>query len=389
MKPLYVTLTFLATLFFLTVACGVTAAAQDTAYFSYVDKPTVPQLASYYMLTAHTDSGWTCAEHWMNNRLKITGSFSDDMKTRLGTFIYYDTAGTVVQRRKYVGYGGAIETDYYPDGQVMVQGSTLDEKKGGEWTGYYPSGKIKATALYTDGQLDTCSFFNEDGSPNDTMKIFCQESDYPGGVTAWLRFLNRNLHYPDAAVNQEIQGTVVVQFKVSKEGKTSDFTVIESRGRDLDDEAVRVMKKSGDWQPAVNGGTAVDAYKTQQVVFRMGNWPPPPSGDEDYDKTFTKTEIESYFPGGDPAWLRYLSRNLQYPRDAIENRVQGTVVVQFIVDKEGNISNVQAISGPDQGGLREEAVRVIKRSGKWTPAIQNGRQVKSYKKQPIVFKLER
>jgi protein TonB len=52
------------------------------------------------------------------------------------------------------------------------------------------------------------------------------------------------------------------------------------------------------------------------------------------------------------------------------------------------VSDVTAISGPETGGLREEAVRVIKKSGKWTAAIQNGRQVKSYKKQPIVFKLD-
>ena len=114
----------------------------------------------------------------------------------------------------------------------------------------------------------------------------------------------------------------------------------------------------------------------------------PKKDDEDYDKTFTKVEIESDFPGGASAWLRYLNKNLRYPDDAVNNEIQGTVVVQFIVDKEGNVSDVQAISGPDNGGLREEAVRVIKKSGKWTPAVQNGRNVKSYKKQPIVFKLE-
>ena len=114
----------------------------------------------------------------------------------------------------------------------------------------------------------------------------------------------------------------------------------------------------------------------------------PKKDEEDYDKTFTKVEIESDFPGGAAAWLRYLNKNLRYPDDAVNNEIQGTVIVQFIVDKEGNVSDVQAISGPDNGGLREEAMRVIKKSGRWTPAIQNGRQVKSYKKQPIVFKLE-
>lgn len=112
----------------------------------------------------------------------------------------------------------------------------------------------------------------------------------------------------------------------------------------------------------------------------------PKKDDEDWDKTFTKVEIESEYPGGAAAWQRYLNRNLRYPQEAIDNEVQGAVVVQFIVDKEGNVSDVEAISGPQE--LRGEAVRVIKKSGKWTPAVQNGRQVKSYKKQPIVFRLE-
>ena len=112
----------------------------------------------------------------------------------------------------------------------------------------------------------------------------------------------------------------------------------------------------------------------------------PKKEEEDWDKTFTKVEIESDYPGGASAWQRYLNKNLRYPQDAIDNEIQGTVVVQFIVDKQGMVSDVEAISGPQQ--LRDEAVRVIKKSGQWTPAVQNGRQVKSYKKQPIVFRLE-
>ena len=61
-------------------------------------------------------------------------------------------------------------------------------------------------------------------------------------------------------------------------------------------------------------------------------------------------------------------------------------MVEFIVNKEGNVSNVQALSGPEV--LRQEAVRVIKKSGKWNPGIQNGRKVNSYKRQPIVIQLQ-
>ena len=85
-----------------------------------------------------------------------------------------------------------------------------------------------------------------------------------------------------------------------------------------------------------------------------------PKDNTDYDKTFTKVEIESEYPGGTAAWHRYLQKNLRYPDEAENNEIQGPVVVQFIVDKEGNVSDVEAISGPNE--LREEAVRVIKKS---------------------------
>jgi len=108
----------------------------------------------------------------------------------------------------------------------------------------------------------------------------------------------------------------------------------------------------------------------------------PKKDEEDWNRTFTKVEIESGYPGGPIAWQRFLNRNFRYP----DVEVQGTVLVQFIVDKDGNVSDVEALSGPEE--LRPEALRVIKKSGKWTPAIQNGRQVKSFKKQPILFRLE-
>jgi len=108
---------------------------------------------------------------------------------------------------------------------------------------------------------------------------------------------------------------------------------------------------------------------------------------EDYEKIFIKVEIESEYPGGAAAWQRYLNKNFHYPEDGLNNEIQGIVTIQFIVDKEGNVSDVQVVSGPEQGGLREEAIRVIRKSGTWIPAIQNGRKVKSYKKQNVVFKM--
>jgi periplasmic protein TonB len=103
------------------------------------------------------------------------------------------------------------------------------------------------------------------------------------------------------------------------------------------------------------------------------------------DQPLMVVEIEAGYPGGLPAWARFLNKNLRYPDDGLNNGIAGTVMVQFVVDLEGNVSDIQAIGGPESGGLREEAIRVIKKSGKWDPAIQNGRHVKAYRRQPVTF----
>lgn len=101
---------------------------------------------------------------------------------------------------------------------------------------------------------------------------------------------------------------------------------------------------------------------------------------------FAKIEMESKFPGGDAGWRRYLSENFVYPQKAIRKKIQGTVIVQFIVDKEGKVTDVQVVK-PVDPLLDAAAIQLIKSSPDWTPAVQNGRNVKSYKKQPIVFQL--
>jgi periplasmic protein TonB len=111
-----------------------------------------------------------------------------------------------------------------------------------------------------------------------------------------------------------------------------------------------------------------------------------PVDNTNYDQTFTKVEVEASFKGGEAAWRNYLTRNLNAsaPIDNGANPGQYTVVVQFIVDREGNISEVTSLTKHGYG-MEEEAMRVIRRGPKWEPAIQNGRKVKAYRKQPITF----
>lgn len=110
-----------------------------------------------------------------------------------------------------------------------------------------------------------------------------------------------------------------------------------------------------------------------------------PKQDEDYDKVFTSVQIEAEFPGGASAWKRYLERNLNQNLPSENGAPPGRypVVLNFQVDKNGNISDIQA--DPSPYGTREEAIRVIKKGPPWKPAVQNGHNVAYRAKQVITF----
>jgi protein TonB len=184
---------------------------------------------------------------------------------------------------------------------------------------------------------------------------------------------------PPAAAPQKVEVTKFTPPRIVKDNevKEDDKPPVQEK---LDDTHIGTINQEGVKDEGVVAPPVTDAGKG--VVEG-----PKPRQEEDYEKTFVKVEIESEFPGGAAAWLRYLNRNFRYPDDGLNNQVEGTVMVQFIVDKDGNVSDVQAISGPSEGGLRQEAMRVIRKSGVWIPAIQNGRKVKSYKQQPVIFKI--
>ena len=106
----------------------------------------------------------------------------------------------------------------------------------------------------------------------------------------------------------------------------------------------------------------------------------------DEQKIFTKVEVESGYVGGLGAWRRYLQTNLNTDVPGSNRAPKGkyTVIVRFVVAKDGSISDV--VAETKHGfGMEKESVRVIINSGKWTPAIHKGRNVNSYKRQPITW----
>jgi len=110
--------------------------------------------------------------------------------------------------------------------------------------------------------------------------------------------------------------------------------------------------------------------------------------EKDKEGVYTRAEVMPAYPGNDAALSDYINSNLVYPEQAIDNNVEGTVNVQFVVDDKGNISDVKTIGNKIGYGLEEEAVTVVNKLPKWTPGKVKGKNVKTRLTIPITYKLE-
>jgi GldM C-terminal domain len=118
--------------------------------------------------------------------------------------------------------------------------------------------------------------------------------------------------------------------------------------------------------------------------------PPPPLDSARIDtRIFTKVDVEAAFPGGNDAWRNYLVRNLkaEVPVDNGAPAGKFTVIVKFIISKDGSVSDVAPETNLGYG-MEAEVVRIIKKSGSWIPASQNNRTVNAYRRQPVTFLVE-
>jgi len=107
----------------------------------------------------------------------------------------------------------------------------------------------------------------------------------------------------------------------------------------------------------------------------------------DANKIYTDVERPAEFPGGLEGWRAYLQKNLKYPKKAQKNGTQGEVKIKMTVDKNGNVTNLILQRDPGDG-LGDEAMRVIEKGPKWTPAWQKGRNVTYRFTQTVTFQLQ-
>ena len=227
-----------------------------------------------------------------------------------------------------------------------------------------------------------------------------------GGMSGLMQFLSKNIQYPINAQKNHTQGRVTVQFVVNKDGSISEPKIIRGVDPDLDGEAIRVISLMPKWKPGMQKGQPVRVKYTVPVMFRISDdgqkeeYKPIPKIDQtvvvgyaskqapaEEDPVFEVVENMPEFAGGMGGLMQYLSKNIKYPVEAQKAGIQGRVIMQVIIDKNGNVTNPK-VTQPVDPLLDTEAIRVTASMPKWKPGTQRGMPVNVKYTFPIVFRLQ-
>lgn len=243
-----------------------------------------------------------------------------------------------------------------------------------------------------------------------------------GGLDMFRTWIAESLVYPLEAMNNGIQGQVVVQFIVERDGSLSGIEVLRSPDASLSAEVCRVVGESPLWEPGVHRGAKVRFKFILPIKFKLDTNKPEPtsvdsrpiSSDNSLSAETTaaqanprvsvaktdmnallsqkshETTVDSYpvFMGGDVmAFRAWVLSELQYPEAALSQGAQGLVLIQFIVTAEGKVANMQVLQAPHIA-LSDEVKRVMRRSPKWEPALKEGKPVSFRFTLPINFEFE-
>lgn len=228
-----------------------------------------------------------------------------------------------------------------------------------------------------------------------------------GGMAGLMRYLSKNIQYPAAAQKERTQGRVIVKFVITKDGSITGPHVVTGVDQYLDKEAIRAISDMPKWKPGKQHGKAVNVEYTIPVSFRLQQEKEKgkayqPVGEQPAEivaaarksstpnkevkgDVFAVVEHMPEFPGGAEGLMAYISKNIKYPTGAQKAGTQGRIILQIIIDKEGNVANPKIIQGVDPL-LDAEAIRLANDMPQWKPGTQKGQPVNVRYVLPIVFR---
>ncbi len=229
---------------------------------------------------------------------------------------------------------------------------------------------------------------------SEIFQVVEEQPMFPGGMGEMMKFLQQNVKYPKEAQDQGKQGRVIVQFVVNKDGSISNDTIVRSVDPLLDAEALRVVRSMPNWTPGKQRGKEVRVRFTLPVTFRLDGGTESKSAEikqvakvpTQGDEIFNVVEHQPEYPGGMGELMKFIQRNIRYPKEAQDQGKQGRVIVVFVVEKDGSITDAEVLK-PVDPLLDAEALRIVNMMPKWTPGKQRGKEVRVRFTIPVTFRL--
>ena len=207
---------------------------------------------------------------------------------------------------------------------------------------------------------------------------------FPGGNDSLKKFIYENMQYPAMAKELKIAGTVWIQFFVDKNGNVQNVEVI--RGIEvLDAEAIRLAYLMPAWIPGKQKNKTVNVYVTLPIHFDLNKINPTPKFNSSL-QVFTTPQVKPKYPGGEEAMNHFISSKLKYPKKALKEGLQDTVIVQFVILESGYIDHIEIKKG-NYSPLNKEAIKIISKMPKWEPGEHMGRPVMVLMEIPIIFEI--
>ena len=222
---------------------------------------------------------------------------------------------------------------------------------------------------------------------NDEAVVVVEHSaEFPSGMDNFYKFIAANIQYPEQALKDGVQGRIYLSFIVEKDGQLTNIKVLKGLGAGLDEESVRLLTISPKWKPGEQNNRKVRQRVSLPISFVIQKSVPETQVSEDTSKIYSSVEPNAQFPGGESALYSFLGKTLRYPALARDKGTQGKVIVTFVVEKDGSLSDIKILHGIGNG-CDEEAARVFGLSPKWIPGKQKDVIVRQQFTIPLKFSL--
>ncbi len=166
--------------------------------------------------------------------------------------------------------GNGIFQTYHKNGKIRLIGRVKNGKREGKFEFKADDGtKIMDIVFLKDSAIQTQCLSTDSVELLEGECVFERLPEFPGGVKGWSRYLALNLKYPESAINRNIQGVVLVQFIVFKDGKIDSLKIISSPDESLSEEVLRLMKNCPLWKPAIQYNKPMLYRHVQGVSFTL------------------------------------------------------------------------------------------------------------------------